>query len=58
MKIKTYKNGHATMEQLFPSGMYLVRLRIGTELIDKVRLDDYKEALACFHTFAAQAKNA
>jgi len=58
MKIKSYKNGYATMEKLFPSGMYLVQLRIGQVVADKIRLDDYKNALAYFRAFAAQAKAA
>ncbi len=57
MRIKTYKNGHATMERLFPSGMYLLEVYIGSELRDKVRCDDYRMALdywKCFQLIAKQ----
>ena len=37
MKIKEYKNGYATLERLFPSGMYLVQCYKGSELSDKIR---------------------
>jgi hypothetical protein len=57
VRIKTYKNGHATMERLFPSGMYLIEVYIGSELRDKVRCDDYRMALdywKCFQLIAKQ----
>jgi hypothetical protein len=57
VRIKTYKNGHATMERLFPSGMYLLEVYIGSELRDKVRCDDYRMALdywKCFQLIAKQ----
>lgn len=56
MRIKTYKNGHATMERLFPSGMYLVQVYIGPELHDKVRCDDYRMALDYWKSFQLIAK--
>lgn len=56
MRIKTYKNGHATMERLFPSGMYLIEVYIGSELRDKVRCDDYRTALDYWKCFQLIAK--
>lgn len=56
MRIKTYKNGHATMERLFPSGMYLIEVYIGSELHDKVRCDDYRMALDYWKCFQLIAK--
>ena len=56
MRIKTYKNGHATMERLFPSGMYLVQVYIGPQLHDKVRCDDYRMALDYLRSFNQIAK--
>jgi len=58
MKIATFKNGHATFERLTPSGMYLVQCYVGSELHDKVRCDDYRDALAYFRAFKAIAKQA
>lgn len=58
MKIKTFENGYATFEKLFPSGMYLVECYIGAELHDKVRCDDYREAMDYYKSFALIAKNA
>jgi hypothetical protein len=57
-KIKTYKNGHASFERLFPSGYYLVQCYKGTELHDKVRCDDYRTALDYYRAFQAIAKQA
>lgn len=57
-KIKTFKNGHASMEKLFPSGYYLVQCYKGTELHDKVRCDDYRMALDYYKAFQAIAKQA
>ena len=57
MKIKEYKNGYATFEQLFPSGMYLVQCYKGSELSDKIRCDTYKVAMEYFKAFANIAKN-
>jgi hypothetical protein len=58
MKIKDYKNGYATFERLFPSGMYLVQVYKGSELADKIRCDSYKAAMEYFKAFAKIAKNA
>jgi len=58
MKIKEFRNGYATMEQLFPSGLYLVQCYKGTELQDKIRCDDYRAALDYFRAFSAIAKAA
>ena len=58
MKIKEYRNGYATFEKLFPSGMYLVQCYVGTELHDKIRCDDYRTALDYFRSFSLIAKNA
>ena len=56
MKIKEYPNGYATMEKLMPSGMYLVQVRKGTELIDKIRCDSYRMACDYYRAFCAIAK--
>ena len=58
MKIKSFKNGYATFEKLFPSGFYLVECYIGAELHDKVRCDDYRDAMDYYKSFALIAKNA
>lgn len=57
MKIKEYKNGYATFDRLFPSGMYLVQLYKGSEMVDKIRCDTYKMAMQYFQSFAKIAKN-
>jgi hypothetical protein len=57
-KIKTFKNGYATMEKLFPSGYYLIQCYKGSELHDKIRCDDYRTALDYFKSFSLIAKNA
>ena len=57
-KIKVFSNGYATIEKLFPSGMYLVQCYVGTELHDKVRCDDYHTAREYFRSFSLIAKNA
>lgn len=57
-KIKTFKNGHASIERLFPSGMYLVQCYKGTELADKVRCDSYRVACEYYRAFQAIAKGA
>ena len=56
VKVKTYKHGHATWEKLFPSGMYLIQLYMGSELRDKVRCDDYRMALDYWKSFNRIAK--
>jgi hypothetical protein len=56
MRIKTYRNGHVSMEKMFPSGMYLVQCYEGTELYDKFRCDNYMIALACFRGFCTFLK--
>ena len=58
MKIKEYKNGYATLERLFPSGMYLVQLYKGSEMADKIRCDTYKAAMEYYKAFAKIAKSA
>ena len=58
MKIKSFKNGYATFEKLFPSGFYLVECYIGSELHDKVRCDDYRTAMDYYKSFSLIAKNA
>ncbi len=58
MKIKSFKNGYATLEKLFPSGMYLVECYIGSELHDKMRCDDYRTAMDYYKSFSLIAKNA
>ena len=57
MKIKEYKKGYATFEQLFPSGTYLVQLYKGSEMADKIRCATYKGAMEYFKSFAKIAKN-
>jgi hypothetical protein len=57
-KIKVFPNGYATLEKLFPSGMYLVQCYKGTELHDKIRCDDYRSAMDYYKAFTAIAKTA
>jgi hypothetical protein len=57
-KIKVFSNGYATLERLFPSGMYLVQCYVGTELHDKICCDDYRSALEYYKSFQAIAKTA
>lgn len=57
MKLKSFDNGYAVLEKLFPSGMYLVECYIGSELHDKIRCDDYHDALNYFESFSLIAKN-
>lgn len=57
-RIKSYKNGYATIEKLFPSGYYLVQCYKGSELHDKIRCDDYRTAMDYYKTFSLIAKNA
>jgi hypothetical protein len=57
MKVKEYKNGYVTFDRLFPSGMYLVQLYKGSEMIDKIRCDTYRSAMDYFQAFAKIAKN-
>lgn len=57
-KLETFKHGYCVMERLMPSGMYLVKVYIGTELHDKVRTDDYRQAQAYYRAFRAIAKAA
>lgn len=58
MKISTLKNGAiVTFEKTFPSGMYIVILRVPNgEIYDKVRTDDYQSALTFKRAFLAVAK--
>ena len=59
MKVTTAKSGaYTTMEKLFPSGMYLVKLyRSSGELADKVRCDDYRNACDYKRSFDKIARN-
>ena len=57
-KIKVFNNGYATLERLFPSGMYLVQCYKGNELADKIRCDSYRTAMEYFQAFAKIAKAA
>ena len=57
MKIYNYKNAHVTFEKLQPSGMYLVILRTGNEIKDKIKCDDYSNAIAYCRSFKKIAKN-
>ena len=56
-KIKTFKNGHASIEKIMHNGMYLVQCYIGTELHDKIRCDDYQTAMQYYKAFSNIAKN-
>lgn len=58
MKMKCYRNGYASIERRFPSGLWLIECYIGTELHDKVRCDDYRTALDYYRAFCAIAKTA
>lgn len=58
MKMKCYRNGHASIEKLLHNGMYLVQCYKGTELHDKVRCDTRRAALEYFRAFCAIAKAA
>ena len=57
-RINVFKNGHASMEKLMHSGMYLVQCYVGTELHDKMRCDDFRAALEYYRAFCAIAKAA
>lgn len=59
MKIKQFNNGaYTTFERTAPSGLYMVQVRSASgNLIDKVRCDDYREALSYLRSFNAIAKN-
>jgi hypothetical protein len=58
MKTKFFKNGaFVTFERLTPSGMYAVLLRSPSgDVSDKVRCDDYRDAMAYMRSFCAIAK--
>ena len=59
MKTKLFKSGATTqIEKLFPSGMYLVEIRDPSGTIhDKMRCDDYQDALAYLKSFNKIASN-
>jgi len=59
MKIKEFTNGaYTTFERIAPSGFYVVQIRTPAgALMDKVRCDDYREAMAYLRSFNAIAKN-
>jgi hypothetical protein len=56
-KVKVFDKGSASIERLFPSGMYLVQCYTGHELHDKIRCDTYRAALDYFRAFCRIAKN-
>ena len=56
MKIYDIKNATITHEKT-TNGYYLVKLRIGTELRDKILTDCYKSSLAYVKAFKKIAKN-
>jgi len=58
-RITEQKNGWYTyFERLHPSGLWMVTLyNAAGNLTDKVRTDDYKNALAYWKTFNLIAKN-
>ena len=57
MKIKEHKSGAWTVFEKLDGGMYLVKLYASNgELRDKVRCDDYGNALAYLRSFNAIAK--
>jgi len=57
MKIKTYKNGHTVLDKT-PTGFYLVKVYIGSELHDKVLCDTYRGAMDYFKSFNQIARSA
>ena len=57
MKIKTYKNGHTVFDKT-PTGFYLVKVYIGSELRDKVLCDTYRAALEYLRAFNQMARAA
>ena len=58
MKLFNHKNGTVSMERIFPSGMYLVLCRKGSEVHDKVRCDTLEEARHYWKSFCKIVKNA
>lgn len=58
MRIKVFKTGAVvSVDRSMPSGMYTVMLRNPQgEVADKVRCDDYGEAMAYRRAFEAIAK--
>lgn len=56
MKIYTYKNAHVVFEKIAYG--YAVTLRVGTEVKDKIRCDDYRMARDYCRSFQHIAKNA
>lgn len=56
IKIKTYPNATVTMEKLFPSGMYVIRLRVGGKLTEKVRCESYGNSMDHFRRFCVIAE--
>jgi hypothetical protein len=58
-KFKNHANGWSTtFEQQYHSGLITVTLRSSSgEIYDKVRCDDYRNALKYFSAFNAIAKN-
>lgn len=59
-KLKTFKGeAFVTMEKMSHSGMYLVQgWNDAGRCFDKIRCDDYRNALAYFKSFCAIARNA
>ena len=59
MKIKTQKNGWWTaLDKTYHNGMWTVKIyNAAGNLTDKVRTDDYKNALGYWKTFNLIAKN-
>lgn len=58
MKIRTFKHGYATLEKNAVNGFYIVRCYVGTELHDRVFVDDYRAARDYFRAFCAIARAA
>lgn len=54
-KLKDHGAASVLMEQT-PGGLYLVLLRTGSSVADKIRCDTYREALAWWKAFNTQAR--
>jgi hypothetical protein len=55
-RLNIYPNGSASMERVFPSGLYVVTVYRGSEVFDRVRCDTYQGALGYWRAFNRIAK--
>jgi hypothetical protein len=55
-RLNIYQNGSASMERVFPSGLYVVTVYRGSEVYDRVRCDTYRGALEYWRAFNRIAK--